>query len=490
MKLSFITAAIAILTVVPANAEVFLWPKPQSVEWGNGQLQIPKNFKIHGPDIPELQSAIERYTRLIWHEKWTPAQVAYTTPPVDATSVRAKPLASIAITVKDPHADLALGVDESYRLVIPGGGGAGSIDAQTVWGALRALETFSQLVQGHVHHDELFVARAPVTIEDAPVYTHRGLMLDTSRNYYPVNDILRTIDAMAYNKLNVFHWHITDSHSFPLLLDTVPELADKGAYVLHGRKMVYTTYDVRRIVKHARDRGVRVVPEIDMPAHTGSWAGAYKEITTCTEKYFQDPNGNWDQRYASEPGSGQLNPVLSKTYEIVKKVIDEVASLFPDSTYHAGGDEPVFRCWNDSASVVEFQNKHNINGNGLLGMFLDHSLGYVKQNKKTPVIWEDAVTSSNLPISKDTILQVWVNPAQQAIEAGYKIIASNYNFWYLDCGHGGWGGNDTSYDEQVEPPVPAEIQKLLNSNDDWANNWNPYNWGGPGGDWCCVYRLF
>lgn len=220
--------------------------------------------------------------------------------------------------------------------------------------------------------------------------------------------------------MQVFHWHITDSHSFPLLLDTVPELADKGAYVLHGRKMVYTTHDVRRIVKYARDRGVRVVPEIDMPAHTGSWAGAYKEITyvlefeqiarisskytvmfkspfsslshsTCTEKYYQDPNGNWDERYASEPGSGQLNPVLSKTYEIVKKVIDEVASLFPDSTYHAGGDEPVFRCWNDSASVVEFQNKHKIDGNGLLKIFLDHSLGYVKQNKKTPIIWEGEI---------------------------------------------------------------------------------------------------
>ncbi|RUO96283.1 Chitobiase/beta-hexosaminidase domain 2-like protein, partial [Jimgerdemannia flammicorona] len=210
MKLSLITAAIAVLVVVPANAEVYLWPKPQSVTWGNGQLEIPvsvlnelpKTFKIHGPNISELQSAITRYTKLIWHEKWTPVQEPLEKSPKADDGKPKKPLHSLTVTVADPHAKLALGVDESYSLNILANGNAGSIQAKTVWGALRALETFSQLVQGHVDKKGLFVARAPVTIEDAPVYSHRGLMLDTSRNYYPVEDILRTIDAMAYNKLN------------------------------------------------------------------------------------------------------------------------------------------------------------------------------------------------------------------------------------------------------------------------------------------------
>lgn len=90
------------------------------------------------------------------------------------------------------------------------------------------------------------------------------MQIDTSRNFYPVKDILRTLNAMSYNKLNVFHWHLTDSQSFPLVLDSLPELAEKGAYVLQGKRLVYTKKDVQRIVKYARSRGIRVIPEIDM----------------------------------------------------------------------------------------------------------------------------------------------------------------------------------------------------------------------------------
>lgn len=97
---------------------------------------------------------------------------------------------------------------------------------------------------------------------DAPLYGHRGVMLDTSRNYYPVKDVLRTVEAMAMNKVNVFHWHVTDSHSFPLVLPSEPVLAEKGAY---GPHMVYTPEDVKTVVEFGLDRGVRVLPEIDSP---------------------------------------------------------------------------------------------------------------------------------------------------------------------------------------------------------------------------------
>lgn len=116
-------------------------------------------------------------------------------------------------------------------------------------------------------------------IEDAPTFPYRGVMLDTARNYYTVEDILRTIDGMSYNKLNIFHWHITDSQSFPLQLETVPELGAKGAYTLHGKLLGYTKQDVKRIIKYARERGVRVIPELDMPAHTASWGKGIKDIT-------------------------------------------------------------------------------------------------------------------------------------------------------------------------------------------------------------------
>jgi hexosaminidase len=122
---------------------------------------------------------------------------------------------------------------------------------------MRGLETFSQLVWGHPSR-----VAVGVYIWDKPLFGHRGIMLDTSRNYYPVEDILRTIGAMSENKMNVFHWHITDSHSFPLVLPSEPELAAKGSY---GLDMLYTPDDVKKIVQFGLDHGVRVLPEIDSP---------------------------------------------------------------------------------------------------------------------------------------------------------------------------------------------------------------------------------
>lgn len=104
----------------------------------------------------------------------------------------------------------------------------------------------------------------PTNLEifDKPLFGHRGLLLDTSRNFYPVRDLKRTIGAMAMNKLNVFHWHITDSQSFPILLPSLPEIAEKGAY---SSDMIYSVKDVKSVVRFAMRRGVRVVPEFDAP---------------------------------------------------------------------------------------------------------------------------------------------------------------------------------------------------------------------------------
>ena len=111
----------------------------------------------------------------------------------------------------------------------------------------------------------------PVVIEDFPAYRYRGIMLDTSRHYIPVPKILETLDAMMYNKLNTFHWHITDDDSFPLVLDCYPQLSDNSKF---GPGMVYSKLDVAKIINYALTRGVRVIPEIDSPGHTWSWGTA------------------------------------------------------------------------------------------------------------------------------------------------------------------------------------------------------------------------
>ena len=105
-------------------------------------------------------------------------------------------------------------------------------------------------------------------IHDKPRLRHRGLLLDTSRHFIPVDDIYLTLDAMSYNKLNVFHWHIVDDTSFPYESSVFPELSSKGAF---HPSMTYSPRSIQKIIDYARLRGIRVIPEFDSPAHTKSW---------------------------------------------------------------------------------------------------------------------------------------------------------------------------------------------------------------------------
>ncbi|KAI8369441.1 glycoside hydrolase superfamily [Radiomyces spectabilis] len=503
----WLLAAVFPAWTVATQQDVFLWPVPQSVQSGQVELNLATSFHIDGPSLDGLQQAIDRYTLLITRERWIPVQVGFPNVTQNPT-VASQSLESLQIFVSDPSADLGLGVNESYTLHIPTEHTQATLHAATVWGAMHGLETFSQLVQARVHREQdqkvstekdadglfedtlipnimlhtlpaeeqsedwegLFIPKAPWTIVDRPRFSHRGLMLDTSRNFY-----------------SVFHWHITDSHSFPIQLEEVPELANRGAYTLHGKQLVYTQADVANIVRYARLRGIRVIPEIDMPAHTGSWGEAHKDITTCTEKFYLSPSGDWKDRYAAEPGSGQLNPVKEKTYTIVEKVIRNVAQLFPDAYYHGGGDEPVDNCWLEDPTIRDYLKQHNATTTDLLKMFLNKELEYIRQSNKTAVLWEDPVTNLNLEIPKNVVLQSWTNPVQLAAKRGYKVIAAHSSFWYLDCGHGGWGGNDHSYDEQVSPKIPKPLQAQLEKFQ-VEDNYRPPNWGGSGGDWCSPFK--
>jgi hexosaminidase len=225
---------------------------------------------------PYLASAADRYARLLFAERYRPI----VRPAVNVTAGNAL-LEKLTVTVSDPAAPLQHGVDESYALEVPATGGAATLTAATAWGAMRGLETFSQLAWQS--RGQLLVVAAGVRVEDRPLYPHRGLMLDTGRTYFPVGDIPRTVDAMAANKMNVFHWHITDSQSFPIELPSEPELAEKGAY---GEDMRYTVDDVKRIVEFAMSRGVRVVPEIDSPRrHTA----VFFSLSTRCSALFQLP---------------------------------------------------------------------------------------------------------------------------------------------------------------------------------------------------------
>lgn len=247
---------------VAGPPQIHVWPKPVHVSWPVPAPPRPAaaflspSFRIlpPSPRHRHLHRAAARYARLVLTERHRPLVPRSPGPSPSHPLLRA-----LAVSVADLSAPLHHGVDESYTLSIPppGAGTVASLAAQTPWGAMRGLETFSQMVWGD--HPAVPVG---INISDSPLFPHRGLLLDTSRNFYPVPDILRTLGAMAANKLNVFHWHITDSHSFPILLPSEPELARKGSY---GRDMIYSPADVRWVVDYAMSRGIRVIPEFDAP---------------------------------------------------------------------------------------------------------------------------------------------------------------------------------------------------------------------------------
>nr|CAD1840394.1 unnamed protein product [Ananas comosus var. bracteatus] len=195
--------------------------------------------------------------------------------------------------------------------------------------------------------------------------------------------------------------------------------------------MQYTPDDVKTVVEFGMSRGVRVMPEIDAPAHTGSWAGAHPDIVTCANMFWV-PNGvaDWPNRLAAEPGTGQLNPLKSETYDVFRNVAADVASLFPEQLYHAGADE-------------------------LLELFVSSTHSFVLSLNRTVVYWEDVLLDPVVRVNpalispKNTILQTWNNGPNNTkliVSAGYRAIVSSSDFYYLDCGHGDFVGNNSIYD--------------------------------------------
>ncbi|CAI9103269.1 OLC1v1001723C1 [Oldenlandia corymbosa var. corymbosa] len=451
-----------------------VWPKPRTFSWAHPQASlISPNFSIiinpssSSSSNPFLIRAVKRYHTQILSEKYNPL----VTPLLNLTSTTQ--LQTLTVNVVDPAAPLSHGVNESYSLSIPTSeeSTAATLTAGTVWGAMRGLETFSQLVYGNPPK-----IASGLFVSDAPLYPHRGLMLDTSRNYYPVHDLCRLIKALSMNKLNVFHWHITDSHSFPLVVPSEPELAGKGAY---GEDMKYSPEDVKNVVKFGMEHGVRVLPEIDMPAHTGSWVYAYPDIVTCANMFWWPAGADWPDRLAAEPGTGHLNPLSPNTYKVVKNVIHDVLSMFPDSFYHAGADEITPNCWKSDPAIQAYVAKNGTLSQ-LLEIFVNSTLPYILSQNRTVVYWEDLLLDGNVNVSasllpkENVILQTWNNGpinTKKIVDAGYRVIVSSSDFYYLDCGHGDFLGNDSQYDL---PPG--------------TNQGNGGSWCGPFKTWQIIYN--
>lgn len=321
-------------------------------------------------------------------------------------------------------------VDESYTLSITEDGTV-LITAASSNGVLYALETFTQLFYQHSRCPSgIYTPYAPVTIIDKPKFPHRGLNLDVARNYYPKADILRTIDALAWNKFNRFHLHVTDSQSWPLEIPALPDLAVKGAY---RKDLFYSSKDIQEIQQYGIARGIEVILEIDMPGHTASIALSEPDLIAA----FNIQPG-WVS-YANEPPSGQLKLNSSAVYAFLEKLWNDLLPrLSPYSAYfHTGGDEVNLQAYKFDPTV-----QSNLTSviQPLLQKLVDFNHDKLRANGLTPIVWEEMLLEWNLTLGSDVIVQTWLSDdsVAQTVAKGHKALVGNYNIWYLDCGKGQW----------------------------------------------------
>ncbi|MBZ3869585.1 Beta-hexosaminidase subunit beta [Sciurus carolinensis] len=398
-----------------------LWPLPLSVQMSSRQLHLaPEDFFIGhgsnstaGPSCSLLQEAFRRYYGYIFISSY---KQRHGPTKFQATGQLQQLLVSIVLE-SECNAFPSVSSDESYTLLVEEP--VAVLKANRVWGALRGLETFSQLV----YEDSFgsFTINESKVI-DSPRFPHRGILIDTSRHYLPVKTILKTLDAMAFNKFNVLHWHIVDDQSFPYQSITFPQLSNKGSYSLSH---VYTPNDVRMVIEYARLRGIRIIPEFDSPGHTQSWGKGQKDLLTpcySSRQYIQSV--------------GPINPILNTTYAFLTSFFKEISKVFPDQFIHLGGDEVNFDCW---ASNPQIRNFMMTKGFGedykkLQSFYIQKVLNITASQNKKSIVWQE-VFDDNTELYLDTVIQVWKD-AQYSKElskitaAGFPVILSAP--WYLD----------------------------------------------------------
>lgn len=385
------------------------WPKPQSMTVGANVLMIPSKpndfaISVEGTPTAALKTAINRVKHSIITGNGDGCGSAKVPQPNTTGTAWIK---QCSISIGKEDGPLGPGADESYELDITVAGDC-HIRAPMTWGAIHALESLAQLAG-----ENCTVNNAPININDKPRFGFRGLMIDTARHYMPVQFIEHIIDGMAALKLNVMHWHIVDSQSFPYVSELFPGLSGKGAY---SPRATYTATELKGLVAYAEARAVRIMPEFDMPGH-GDWEQGEPKIMVL-----------------DGPCKNTMNPTEPSTYTFLAKFLKEVTTIFNDEYIFLGGDEVSGECWSGSPTVQAWMTAHNMNSSGLGRYFWQQMTKQVLPHlNKTLGVWEDDAPQphpDDLP--KGSFGNIWQAQSTIASATGRKFDAVLSGPWYLD----------------------------------------------------------
>src|SRR6266513_1467010 len=389
----------------PASSHLKLMPVPASVRLETGRLAINGSFNVAVKDHTDdrLRAGIARMlTRLAGRTVLTlPAELA-TDESTAALVVQCERAGELIPSLNENEGYSLEVTDKQARLVAP-----------TVVGALRGLETFLQLLQGD--RDGYYLPA--IKIQDQPRFPWRGLLIDVGRHFEPMEVLKRNLDAMAAVKLNVLHWHLTEDQGFRVESKKFPKL-----HTLGSDGLFYTQDQVREIIAYARERGIRVMPEFDIPGHSTSWLVGYPEL------------GSAPGPYKIERGAGIFEPVLDptrdQTYKFLDGFLGEMAALFPDAYMHIGGDENEGKQWDRNPQIQAFMKEKGIKDNhALQAYFNQHILKILQKHGKKMIGWEE-ILHPDLP--KDAVIHSWRGAASLAAAAkkGYNgILSADY---YID----------------------------------------------------------
>ena len=405
MKASVIWPFFALLPLAAQPALDNLMPRPATVIPADGRLPINQNFRIafSGYDEPRLREAADRLVRRI---------AAKTGIPIPGNPENAGSPLTLTLHCERAGAAVQQPVeDESYRLEVTASGA--SLAAPGPLGILRGLETFFQLVD----LDASGFHVPAVRIDDRPRFPWRGLMIDVARHFQPLPVLRRNIEAMAAMKLNVLHLHLSDDQGFRIESRRFPALHERGS---DGH--YYTQEQMRELVAFARGRGIRVIPEFDMPGHTAAWLPGEPGIASGPPPYRIERT--WGVHQAA------LNPAAERTYEVIDGLVGEMAAIFPDPYFHIGGDEVIGHQWDASASIQRFMKEKGLADNhALQAWFNRRVLAIVQKHGKIMMGW-DEVLHPDLP--KDVVIQSWrgTKALAEAAQRGHRVVLSNG--YYLD----------------------------------------------------------
>ena len=404
---------------VTAQTQLHLMPQPAQVSIESGSLALDSTFAVEvpGKTSMRLTAAIDRAVRRVEME----TGLRHGGPGVSERT---------RLVVRVEHSALpvqTLDEDESYSLHVTAS--VAEIDAATELGAMHGLETLIQLVQPG--SNGYFIPA--VSIDDAPRFRWRGLMIDCGRHFEPVAVIKRNLDGMAAVKLNVFHWHLTEDQGFRIESRVFPKLTGQGS---DGD--FYSQQDAKEIVAYARARGIRVVPEFEMPGHSTAWLAAYPSLASGST-----PEGI-RREFAISPYA--IDPTREATYTFIGRFLTEMAGIFPDAYVHIGGDETPAPDWKKNPRILAFMKVHHLSDNDALQAYFNTRVLRIVSGLHKHMMGWDEVLTPGLP--KDVIVQSWRGEASLAKGAklGYEgVLSAPY---YLD----GMKPAETHY---LADPLPA-----------------------------------